>query len=60
MIGTKLAHYEIASRLGTGGMGELYQASDSPTLTMAATHEGMIIGPCKDAACIIPFGFVPG
>src|SRR6186713_231808 len=29
MIGTKLAHYEITSHLGTGGMGEVYEASDS-------------------------------
>src|SRR5215467_13393131 len=29
MIGTKLAHYEITSHLGTGGMGEVYQANDS-------------------------------
>src|SRR5215475_10165138 len=29
MIGTKLAHYEIISHLGTGGMGEVYQATDS-------------------------------
>src|SRR5207244_3429228 len=29
MIGTKLAHYEITSHLGTGGMGEVYQAMDS-------------------------------
>ena len=29
MIGTKLAHYEISSHLGTGGMGEVYQATDS-------------------------------
>jgi serine/threonine protein kinase len=29
MIGTKLAHYEITSHLGTGGMGEVYQAADS-------------------------------
>lgn len=29
MIGTKLSHYEITSHLGTGGMGEVYQASDS-------------------------------
>jgi len=27
MIGTKLAHYEITSHLGTGGMGDVYQAS---------------------------------
>src|SRR5262249_44983387 len=29
MIGTKLAHCEITSHLGTGGMGEVYQATDS-------------------------------
>jgi serine/threonine protein kinase len=29
MIGAKLAHYEITSHLGTGGMGEGYQATDS-------------------------------
>ncbi len=28
MIGKTLAHYEIASRLGKGGMGEVYQAKD--------------------------------
>src|SRR6185369_7355814 len=29
MIGTKLAHYEITSHLGSGGMGDVYQATDS-------------------------------
>ena len=29
MIGTKLAQYEITSHLGTGGMGEVYQATDA-------------------------------
>ncbi|MBI4474889.1 MAG: serine/threonine protein kinase [Acidobacteria bacterium] len=29
MIGTRLAHYEITSHLGTGGMGEVSQAADS-------------------------------
>jgi serine/threonine protein kinase len=29
MIGTKLAHFEITSHLGTGGMGEVYQATDA-------------------------------
>jgi serine/threonine-protein kinase len=29
MIGTRLAHYEVTSHLGTGGMGEVYRATDS-------------------------------
>src|SRR5262250_932144 len=29
MIGTKLAHYEITAHLGSGGMGDVYQATDS-------------------------------
>src|SRR5436190_21279993 len=29
MIGTRLAHYEITGHLGTGGMGEVYQDTDS-------------------------------
>ena len=29
MTGRKLAHYEITSHLGTGGMGEVYEASDA-------------------------------
>jgi serine/threonine-protein kinase len=29
MIGTKLAHYEITSHLGSGGIGEVYEATDT-------------------------------
>ena len=29
MIGTKLAHYEITNHIGSGGMGDVYQAADT-------------------------------
>src|SRR5262245_4974617 len=29
MIGTKLTHYEITAHIGSGGMGEVYQATDT-------------------------------
>src|SRR5262245_23588824 len=29
MIGTKLAHYEITMHIGSGGMGDVYQATDT-------------------------------
>ncbi len=29
MIGTKFAHYQITAHLGSGGMGDVYQATDA-------------------------------
>jgi serine/threonine protein kinase len=29
MIGTKVAHYEVTAHLGSGGVGDVYQATDT-------------------------------
>jgi len=29
MIGSRLAHYEITSHIGSGGMGDVYHATDT-------------------------------
>jgi serine/threonine-protein kinase len=52
VIGSRLAHYEITSHLGTGGMGEVYQATDSRLgrsvaikfLPEAFTHDAERVG----------------
>jgi serine/threonine-protein kinase len=36
MIGTKLAHYEIMSHLGSGGIGDVYQAIDTKLVRSVA------------------------
>src|ERR1051326_4153581 len=38
MIGTKLAHYEITAHLGCGGMGDVYQATDTKLGRSAAIY----------------------
>jgi hypothetical protein len=42
MIGTRLAHYEITSHLGSGGMGEVYQAGIKPAPTCLALHKQLL------------------
>jgi hypothetical protein len=41
MIGTRIAHYEIIAKLGEGGMGEVYRATDTKlNREVALTDEG--------------------
>jgi len=34
MIGERISHYRIGSKLGAGGMGEGYQAQDTNSIAM--------------------------
>ena len=54
-VGSRLGHYDVTALIGEGGMGQVYQATDtklnrqvahsqSPTLTAAATQMGVIMG----------------
>jgi len=45
MIGNKLAHYEITAHLGSGGMGDVYQANDSKLGRSVAVKELYSIAP---------------
>jgi hypothetical protein len=49
MIGTKLAHFEITSHLGTGGMEEVYQATDAK-LGRSDSRKGKSISPHQFSA----------
>jgi Protein kinase domain/WD40-like Beta Propeller Repeat len=54
MIGTKLAHYKITSQLGRGGMGEVYQATDSKlgrSVAIKLLHEVF----AQDVDCVMRF-----
>jgi serine/threonine protein kinase len=65
-IGAKLAQYEITQHLGSGGMGDVYQATDStlgrnvqnsPTLTQTlGTQAGVILGTAAYKRPTIPTG----
>ena len=43
-IGSRLGHYDVTARIGEGGMGEVYQATDTKlapgSLCLHSTNEG--------------------
>src|ERR1051325_8894699 len=61
MIGTKLAHYEITSHIGSGGMGDVYQATDTKLgrsvaikfLPEAFSHNTDRVGRCQREARVL-------
>ncbi len=45
MIGTRLGHFEITAHLGSGGMGDVYQATDlklNRTVAIKVLPEGLV------------------
>jgi serine/threonine protein kinase len=61
MIGSKLAHYEITTHLGSGGMGDVYRASDTKLhrsvaikfLPLAFSHDEERVGRFQREARIL-------
>ena len=60
MIGTKFAHHEIISHIGTGGMGEVYQAIDSKLgLSVAIKLSPAAFASDADRFLLLTFGTEP-
>jgi Tol biopolymer transport system component len=55
MIGTKLAHYEITAHLGSGGMGDVYQATDTK-LNRSVAIKFLPAAFASDAERLLRFG----
>src|SRR5436189_5153968 len=54
MIGTKLAHFQITAHLGSGGMGDVYQATDAK-LGRSVAIKLLPEAFARDAECVARF-----
>ncbi len=49
-VGSRLAHYDVTALIGEGGMGEVYQATDT-TLNRQVALNGLEVEPRSNPDC---------
>ena len=42
-VGTRLAHYDVTALIGEGGMGQVYEATDTKLNRQVALKEGAVL-----------------
>ena len=56
MIGQTIAHYKVTAKLGAGGMGEVYRATDTKQGAAAPTQINVVINWFEELKRRVPSG----